>query len=335
MITANNGAINKVREYVRMYPKMKDYTLAKKIYTEYPQLFSSFESARYRIRYVRGHAGNERRKEASKELQTPLNFDTRNSFDGFESSAPKLKTFKLPIGIKNILFLSDIHLPYQDNDALLTALNYGVAQNVDCIWLNGDIMDMYQASAHEKLPSKDDLRYEIDFTKDFFQRLRTIFPTQTIYFKEGNHEVRWRRMLMRKAPEIIGIAEFDLQFVLELEKYKVFWIPNSTLVKFGKLSVIHGNEFMGAGGKHPATNLYNKAKVDIIAGDKHRTDNSVTTDLNKGVTKVYAVGCLCDLNPEYYLMGHTAWNHGFAHIKMNGDKFIVHNYRIGGDGEIY
>ena len=261
-------------------------------------------------------------------------FRSRNTFAGFESSAPKLDTFKLPTSLKSILFLSDIHFPYQDNDALLAAIDYGVAQNVDCIWLNGDIMDMYQASLHEKLPSKADLKYEIDFTKDFFRRLRLIFPKTTIYFKEGNHEVRWRRMLMRKAPEIIGVAEFELPIILEFSNYNIHWIPNTTLVKFGNLNVIHGNEFFGAGGKHPATNLYNKAKSDIIAGDKHRTDNAVIPDIDKKVTKVFSVGCLCDLNPEYYLMGHTAWNHGFAHIIMKGNDFKVKNLRIE-NGEVY
>lgn len=330
---ANNKNREMASKYAKMYPDMKDYTLAKKLYAEQPQLFPNFEATRQAVRYVRGHIGNEKRKWADPEVKTPLNYDTKNTFKGFESSAPKLKTFKLPTSIKSILFLSDIHLPYQDNDALLAALDYGVAQNVDCVWLNGDIMDMYQASAHEKLPSKADLKYEIDFTKDFMKRLRTIFPTQTIYFKEGNHEVRWRRLLMRKSPEIIGIAEFNLEVILNLIEYNIHWIPNSTLVKFGNLSVIHGNEFIGAGGKHPATNLYNKAKVNIIAGDKHRTDTSVVTDLDRNVTRVYSVGCLCDLNPEYYLMGHTQWNHGFAHIKLNGNSFIVNNYRIE-DGEI-
>lgn len=330
----NTGSTKLVRKYVKKFPDIKDYTLARMIYAENPQLFNSFDAARTRVRYVKGHMGDKQRKHAKDDLQTPLNHDTRNTFADFKSSAPKLKTFKLPTGIKNILLLSDIHLPYQDNDALLAALDYGVAQNVDCVWLNGDIMDMYQASAHEKLPSKEDLKYEIDFTKDFMKRLRMIFPTATIYYKEGNHEVRWRRLLMRKSPEIIGIAEFNLEVILNLIEYKVHWIPNQTVVKFGSLSVIHGNEFMGAGGKHPATNLYNKARVNIIAGDKHRTDTSIVTDLDKNVTRVYSVGCLCDMNPEYYLMGHTQWNHGFAHIKMNGDKFMVNNYTIE-DGQIY
>lgn len=334
MTSENTGATKKAREYVKKYPDMKDYTLGKKLYTEYPQLFASFESARYRVRYIRGHAGDKHRGEASKDLQTPLNYDTRNTFADFKSSAPKLKTFKLPTGIKNILFLSDIHLPYQDNNALLTALDYGVAENVDCVWLNGDIMDMYQASDHDKLPSKEDIMYEFDFTKSFLKRLRMIFPTQIIYYKEGNHETRWRRLLMRKAPELIGIAEFELKIILQLEQYKVHWIPNETLVKFGKLNVIHGNEFKG-GGMHPAKTLYNKAKTNIIAGDKHRTDVSIQNSLDNDLAQVYSVGCLCDLNPEYYLMGHTAWNHGFAHIKINGDKFLVNNYRIDKDGQIY
>ena len=330
----NTGSTKIAIKYIKDHPLMKDYTLAKLMYKDHPLLFSSFDAARSRIRYVRGHYGDTHRKQSPKEFHTPLNHDTKNTFADFPSSAPKLKIFKLPTAIKNILFLTDIHLPYQDNDALIAALDYGVAQDVDCIWLNGDVMDMYHASSHDKLPSKADIMYEFDFTKSFLQRLRMIYPTQTIYYKEGNHETRWRRLLMKRAPEIIGVAEFELKIILQLEQYKVHWIANETLVKFGSLNVIHGNEFKG-GGMHPAKTLYNKAKTNIIAGDKHRTDVSIQSNLDNDSAKVYSVGCLCDLNPEYYLFGHTTWNHGFAHIKMNGSKFTVGNYRIGKDGEIY
>ena len=118
-----NGSRKLALEYAKKHPELKDYTLAKKLYTENNQLFLTVESARDAIRYVRGHKGNRDRYLANKEVQTPLNYDTTNSFVGFDSLAPKLKTFSLPTAIKSVLFLSDIHLPYQDNDALLEALD--------------------------------------------------------------------------------------------------------------------------------------------------------------------------------------------------------------------
>ena len=315
-MTHNTGSIKIVREYIKKYPDMKDYTLAKLIYKEHPQLFSSFDTARGRVRYARGHMGNKHRACAVKDFQTPLNYDTRATFVDFKSLAPKLKRFNLPTSIRKVLFLSDIHLPYQDNEKLFDALEYGVKEEVDCVWLNGDIMDMFQVSDHEKLPNKADINYEFDLVRDFMQRLRKLFPKAVIYYKEGNHERRWLRYLMRKAPEVIGMPEFQLPIILNLNFFDIHWVSNETLCKFGKLNVIHGNEFKGGGGVHPARTLYNKAKTDIVAGDKHKSDMSITTDLDGKVTQVYSVGCLCDLNPEYFPMGHMLWNHGFAIIEL-------------------
>lgn len=259
----------------------------------------------------------------------PITNDCRTTFQTFKSLAPKLKVFNLPTSIREVLFLTDIHLPYHDEDALMTALQYGKDNNVDCIWLNGDIMDMFQVSDHEKLPGKSDMQYDLDFTRDFFARLRSLFPKAAIYYLEGNHEQRWQRYLMRKAPEIIGIQEFRLDVILKLREFNIEWISNGTQCKFGHLNVVHGNEFKGSGGVNPARTLFLRAKDNIIAGDKHKTGENNEGTLNGKLITCWSVGALCDLNPEYLSMAHTIWNHGFAMIKMktNGE-FSVNNFRI-------
>jgi hypothetical protein len=326
-----------VKGYLSKYPDMKTYTIAELIYNENKEHFSNLEAVRSNVRYYRGLMGHVNRGKINRSdssFQKELTYDSRTVFHSFKSLAPKLQTFTLPKSIKEVLFLSDIHLPYHDEQALITALQYGKDNNVDCIWLNGDIMDMFQCSDHEKLPGKADMQYEFDFTRDFFARLRSIFPKAIIYYLEGNHEVRWRRYLMRKAPEIIGIPEFRLDVILKLREFNVEWIPNGTLCKFGHLNVIHGNEFKGGGGVNPARTLFLRAKDNIIAGDKHKTGENNEGTLNGKLITCWAVGALCDLNPEYLSMAHTIWNHGFAHISMNLDgTFKVRNMRIK-NGEI-
>lgn len=312
----------------------KTYTLARIIYKEHPHLFTSLHNCKCMIDYYRGAQGKSALRATVKDYVRPLNHDTTNAFKDFKTLAPKLQVFKLPTGIKEILFLTDIHLPYHDEQSLITALRYGKEKNVDCIWLNGDIMDMFQASDHEKLPGKADLQYELDFTRDFFARLRSIFPKAVIYYLEGNHEVRWRRYLMRRAPEVIGVSEFRLEVILKLKEFGVHWIPNGTQCKFGHLNVIHGNEFKGGGGVNPARTLFLRAKDNLIAGDKHKSGENNEGTMNGKLITTWSVGALCDLNPEYLPMAHTIWNHGFAHITMKeGGLFKVRNMRIK-DGEI-
>ena len=67
----------------------------------------------------------------------------------------------------NILVLSDIHIPYQDNKALELAINYGIENKVNAIYLNGDTIDMYQGSRFIKDRRLRDLAGELELTRQF------------------------------------------------------------------------------------------------------------------------------------------------------------------------
>ena len=171
-------------KYLKKYPKVKDYTLAKKMYDENKEIFLNFETTRGLIRRFRHHSASNNSLNTT--FATPLNYDTRNSEIKLKNNSTKLKIFTLPTSIKNILFLSDIHLPYQDDIALNLAIKYGVDNDVDCVWLNGDILDMYGASSHEKLPNNAMIAEEFQVAQEFFTQLREIFPKATIYYKKSS-----------------------------------------------------------------------------------------------------------------------------------------------------
>lgn len=68
-----------VLDYLKLYPELKDYTLAAKIYKENPKVFINLERARHYVRYYRGHKGEKSRKRLrNKETMKPLNYDTKN-----------------------------------------------------------------------------------------------------------------------------------------------------------------------------------------------------------------------------------------------------------------
>lgn len=317
-----------VKSYLNQYPDLPDLTIAKLIYKENKLKFNSIESTRSLVRYERGHSGEKNRRQIiDKSNLTPLTHNT-SPFKSPKSEAQGLQIFTLPKDRKEVLFLSDIHFPIHHEVALETAIKYGYDKKIDTIWLNGDIMDMYQASFHEKNPSNKSIFYEFEMCIDFIKELRKLFPKAQIYYKFGNHELRWERYLMIKATELFGDPEYSLPVRLHLAEHKVHWIPNSTLSKFGNLNVVHGNEFKGGGGVNPARALYLKAKDNTIAGDKHKSGENTESTLNGKIITTWSVGCLCDLNPSYFPMGHVNWNHGFAHISMNNNNFHVRNMRI-------
>ena len=80
-------------DYVRLYPKMKKLTLAKKIYEENKGKFPRFKSVehirRAYINHITGSNGKFSREHSDKTLQKPLTNDTRNQlpFDVIDTGA--------------------------------------------------------------------------------------------------------------------------------------------------------------------------------------------------------------------------------------------------------
>ncbi len=310
----------------RKFKETPTLTLAKKAYKDEPKLFPSIEAARTIIRLIRGQRGDRNRKETSdKSLFKELTYNY-SPFVLPESKAEKRDKWFLPSSIKKVLLLSDIHFPYQDNDALTTALTYGKDENVDAIFLNGDILDFYQMSFHERDPRKTSINDELDMCRQFFKTLRDNFPKLNIYYIPGNHEVRMERYLKVKAPELLDVEEFRLDVLLRVREYGIEYIKYGTKCYFGKLLVEHGDKMKGTGGVNPARTLYLKFKRHAICGHFHRTTEATEKVYDGDVHVTYSTGCLCELEPGYMEVNNH--NHGFAVVEMNGDLFKVRNLKI-------
>jgi len=228
--------------------------------------------------------------------------------------------------------LSDLHFPYNHNEAITTALNYGKDQNIDAIFINGDMLDFYQLSFHEKDPRVTDIGEELESGRNFLSSLRKNFPKANIYYIPGNHEARLERYLRVKAPELLDVAEFRLDVLLRVAEYGVEYIEHSTKCYFGKLLVEHGDKLKGAGGVNPARTLYLKFKRHAICGHFHRTTEATEKVYDGDVYVTYSTGCLCELEPRYMEVNNH--NHGFALVEMDGDNFTVHNKKIF-NGKVY
>lgn len=323
---AESIATQYCRELCKKFPDTPTLTLAKKAFKENPKLFKDIEAARTLIRQTRGLMGNRNREKISdKSLYKVISYNY-NPFDLPESKSEKRGEWRLPTSIKKVLLLSDIHFPYQDNEALTTALNYGRDENVDAIFLNGDILDFYQLSFHEKDPRVTSIADELEMGRNFFKTLRKNFPKANIYYITGNHENRMERYLRVKAPELLDVAEFKIDVLLRVAEYGVEYIEHGTKCYFGKLLVEHGDKMKGSGGVNPARTLYLKMKRHAICGHFHRTTEATEKVYDGDVHVTYSTGCLCELEPRYMEVNNH--NHGFAIVEMNGEKFKVRNLKI-------
>lgn len=314
-------------EICSKFPDAPSHSLASKLFNEYPEAFDSQESARNFVRRVRGKMGAKSRKfNTQKEL-----IDTAprpsNPYALPKSYSKKRRHVELK-GNK-FLILSDIHLPYQDNEALECAIAEGLKQGCDAIILNGDALDCHMISDFVKDPRKRKFKDELYSIRQFLASLRHTFPNANIYYKEGNHEERYWRYMRIKAPELFDIDAFDFPTLTHCDKHDVKWIDGKSKLNIGKLSIFHGHEF----GKQflPSVNvargLFMKTKVSALCGHHHQTAEHNERDANGKFITCWGVGCLSELSPDYN--PYSKYNHGFAIVDKGANgSFSVKNYRI-------
>ena len=317
-----------VKKYLKRFPKTPTLTLAKKIYNENKKIFLTIENVRSILRHHTGKMGNKQRSNiGDKSMLQPVEYKY-NPFELPESHSVKAITWRLPRGYKKVLVLSDIHFPYHDSEAIQGALQYGKDKDVDCIYINGDMLDFYQLSFHEKDPRKTSIPDELEMARNFFKMLRRTFLRATIYYIPGNHEYRLERYLRVKAPELLDMQEFRLDILLKCGEYGVNYIPHGSKCYMGKLLVEHGDKMRGAGGVNPARTLSLRFKRPTLCGHFHRTSSSNSVVYDDDNIMCWSTGCLCELEPGY--MPLNEHNHGAAIVEVDHDKgyFKVDNFQI-------
>ena len=320
-------------EYLKKFPEAPTKTLAKKIYAEHPT-FTSFEGVYTRVRYYRGQLGEGHRKKLKdKSFQKELKVKHIMNEKLLPESHTKTRTqFTFPTGCLKLGVFGDVHIPYHDNTALETMFTKFEEENVDSLFINGDLLDFYQLSFHEKDPRMVHFKDEIEAGKEFLDYCRSRFPNIPIYYITGNHENRFERYLRIKASELLDMDEFRLDVLLHVAEYKVEFIPFRSKVVFGDYTIEHGDKIPGAGGVVPARTLLMRLKSNSIVNHFHKSSESSQRVYGVGeptTIKAYSLGCMCDLAPEY--MEINEWNHGFAIMKRIKDKVSVTNYKIEGN----
>jgi predicted phosphodiesterase len=324
-----------IKKLLKDYPTTPIATLAKKAYSEKNLLFKNVEDARTKLRYYAGLSGEESRK---KNKNSPLKREISYKYNPFDSIPDSYETeripYYLPSSIRELAILSDIHFPYHNKKALKATMDYLTQMsNLDAIVLNGDILDFYQLSDFSKDPSKPKMAKELELGRWFLKALREAFPNIPIYYKIGNHEMRLQRWLKVKAPEWIDTDEFRLDVLLRFGEFKIQLIDEYTVIKAGKLNIIHGHEYRGAGGVYPARYIYLKTKVNTICGHYHRASSYIDKNMDGDYHGAVTTGCLCEMSPDY--AAYNEWVHGFATVHFNPDGTYHIQNKIIKNGKIY
>lgn len=313
------------REIIRYHGNVNKTAMARLLVEADPITWDNVEQARRVIKYITGCNGDEqRRKNTDKSLHENKEDMKKNIYGLQPELHNDFTPYIIPKSQKKVGVLSDIHLPYQDNEAVTLALDYIKDKECDTIVINGDLIDFYMASRFQRDPGQRDLKYELDCARSFFEMLRTEFQDALIIFKTGNHEDRWRNFLLLKAPEVFNMSEFKLDIILRLSELGVIFVDNKKIIKAGKLNIIHGHEYYGAYSPvNPAKAYHTKGMANVMAGHNHQSSEHISKDMNDEITGAWSLGCLCELHPLY--MPLNKWVHGFATVDITDDKG---NFRV-------
>lgn len=316
------------RSYRDKYPDYPTLKLARIMYEDNKLLFKNLDSARSSLRYIEGKAGQNLRNrllDKSLVLEEPRPY---NPYNLPESDENVYEPYQIK-GFKRVGILSDVHVPYHNIPSLTAAIEYLKKEKVDALLLNGDTIDCHTISNFDKDPKKRNFAGELEAFAQLFEVLQKQLDCK-IFFKLGNHEVRYERFLLQKAGELIGIKEFEFQNIIKARANGIEIINDKTVMKLNSLNGIHGHEYKGgiSAPVNIARGLYLRGKVSAFQGHNHSTSEHTETDMNGEITTTWSIGCLCELHPSY--MPLNKWNHGCAIVDLdeNGKDYEMRNKRI-------
>jgi predicted phosphodiesterase len=209
---------------------------------------------------------------------------------------------------ERVLFLSDIHFPYEDSKLLKQILRWIEFNPVHRIVINGDLLDFYELSRFLKSPTRAiTAQDEIDLAYDFLVKIRSIHD-QTIDFIPGNHELRLEKYLRSDAIQLAGLRCLELPNLLKLRELDINPHDSEGFLLRPNFLVYHGEAVRKHSG-HSAKAELEKYGISGISGHTHRMDSYHKTDLT-GTRGWYEQGCLCRMDPEY--VKSPDWQQGFA-----------------------
>ena len=315
------------REYRKKYGMaMPTLTLARIMYNENKELFTSLDAARTKLRYIEGKSGKINRAKIKQHKEFLMTEERpKNPYKLPESEEAKYEPYILKA--EKLAVLSDIHVPYHSIEAVTCCLDLISKEKPDTILLNGDTVDFYGLSRFMKDPRKRSLAHELKALNELLDVFGG-FGAKIVY-KLGNHDERYQHYLMHKAPELLGIPEFEFEHLLRAKERNMDIVADKRVIKANKLNIIHGHEYPSVFSPvNIARGLYMKGKVSALQGHNHQSSTHTETDMNGDIVTTWSSGCLCELNPAY--MPLNKWNHGFSMVDLsdNGKDFHVRNYRI-------
>lgn len=306
------------------YPNAPTRTLASKMYNENKSVFKDFEHARTILRYHSGENGKKNRK--NKIISKREKITIPNSW------AEHKDVFIIPSGYKRVGIISDIQCPFHDEKAVAITLNYLRDIKIDCLLINGDFVDFYGLSNFIRDPRKRNFAEERDTCIQMLRYIRQELKCPIYYSLDANHEQRYERYMMIKAPEFFSTNLFHIEDLLMIHDIGIIPLRGYDHIKIGKLAVLHGHTiFRGAVSPvSPARTIQMKLNQSAICSHVHKKSQYTWTNLDGETHSTWTTGCLMKIGSAVDYAPHGSnYVHGFAYVEVfNDGMFAVENKMI-------
>lgn len=220
-----------------------------------------------------------------------------------------------------VVFLSDIHFPYQDAAAVASSLSLIRSVRPDRVVLNGDICDFFQLSRFNKaLERLDSLQDEIDMGVRFRRDVRNAAPDSWIDETEGNHDNRVTSYVKQNARALASLRALEPANLFGYQELGIHWHSGAGFRLRPDFLVKHGTIVRGEGGAAAKAELL-AAGISGVSGHTHR----LATYRRAGYAQRQWTeqGCLCRTDPDY-VVGKPNWQQGIAVGEFTRDHFHIH-----------
>lgn len=160
---------------------------------------------------------------------------------------------------------------------------------------------------------------DVKLLRGFLERIQASAPRARIVYLEGNHEERFRRIML-KYPGPFPPGVFNLVRDASPKGMKIHWIPYGNYESYFRLGdtvFTHGTIFPDAHSKQYATNY---APFKVVYGHLHDYQTWTIRTAFATAQAHYAMtaGCLTHRAPDYKKGAPNKWSNGFVSFYFDG-----------------
>ena len=246
---------------------------------------------------------------------------------------------------KSIMFINDIHCPFERDDVLEIITRH--AHEITTLVIGGDLMDCESISSFPKI-NRLTLTEELIYTYEFLKKVRKILnKDQKIIIINGNHEERLHKVISKMAekelqsflnPNILEMFVDGFTLYREGKKIKHEGIEGITFIPhwyvlIDDIVVAHPKDFSRVKGKmleNVAGHFINKGFdfTVIVFGHTHKASQGVVDRYENKYVVENPCLCLPHSYSDCGKLGYSPQTYGYTIIKYNdGEKTNPNNIK--------